>query len=120
MIPPLCLPSFTLGSVSRKMISLGMMTGLMLLASPGVMPSYNLAHAQDDTAARQAITGHPNVSQLRANICQLYAQADIARAGQYPQLDLRIVGGTSLKSKFRDRETQLRRFDDPRGARHLF
>jgi outer membrane protein TolC len=62
------------------------------------LSSYPVAHAQEDSAARAAIFSHPNVASLRAQICQFYAQADIARSGRYPQVDFRLGGGNSLAS----------------------
>ena len=112
MILPKFLSDITLGLVSRHKAFVVGVAGLMTLAVPLIAPALHLASAQEDSAARQAIITHPNIARLRAQICQHYAQADIARAGKYPQVDLRILGGTSLKSKFRRQETQIRRFDD--------
>lgn len=102
----------SLSPLLRRVASVAGVAGLMVAATPLAVPFLVSANAQDDSAARQAIITHPNIARLRADICQLYAQADIARSGKYPQVDLRVVGGTSLTSKIKSEETRRRRFDD--------
>jgi outer membrane protein TolC len=67
------------------------------------LSSYHVAHAQEDSVARAAIFSHPNVASLRAQICQYFAQADVARAGKLPQVNFQLQGANSLASHIEDR-----------------
>ena len=104
-----CLPSYT--ALPRSAVIAGV-AGAMLLAMPASLPMQHTAHAQDDAAARSAITAHPNVDLIRTQVCQFFAQADIARATKYPQLNLRVTGGNALKDKIKNPQTRSRRFDN--------
>ncbi|MGC6484676.1 MAG: TolC family protein [Candidatus Puniceispirillales bacterium] len=70
------------------------------------------ASGRDDGPAVQAIINHPNVALARANVCRARSSYDLALAGERPQVDFSLRGGTSLKSRFEQDTTRSRRFDD--------
>lgn len=91
----------------RYALNPALLTGLFLSFASSAP-----ALASEDSEARAAIANHPSIVQLRSDVCRTYAQADIARAGTYPQVSLRVNGGSPLLGRFERFETERRRFDD--------
>ena len=71
--------------------------------------------AGENNVAIDAIINHPAVAVARARVCQSASQYDVAVARERPQVDFSLRGGTSLKSRFEQRDANSphsRRFDD--------
>lgn len=66
----------------------------------------------DQDAVRKAIQNHPAVTGLRTQVCQASSQIDLAKAGIYPKVNLRLDGGSSLSSHIERDEVNRRRFED--------
>ena len=76
--------------------------------------------AGENNVAIDAIINHPAVAVARARVCQLASQYDVAVARERPQVDFSLRGGTSLKSRFEQRDANSphsRRFDDVLGGK---
>ena len=102
-------PRMTLTRMTLARLRRAGLFGLVALGAVAASPHLSPAYAAEDSAARTAIFNHPNVVQLRSEVCQYFAQVDIARANKHPQVSLRVHGGTSITDHFERRETASRR-----------
>ena len=115
MIPPKSLSSWPSRHARRCLLKPAVLAGFALIGVSSFYPPLAipaLASEVETSAARSAIANHPNVIRLRSFVCQSFAQADIARANSYPQVNLRVNGGSPLLDRIDRFETNRRRFDD--------
>ena len=115
MIPPKSLSSWPSRHARRCLLKPAVLAGFALIGFSSFYPPLAipaLASEAETSAARSAIANHPNVIRLRSFVCQSFAQADIARANSYPQVNLRVNGGSPLLDRIDRFETNRRRFDD--------